>query len=122
MGRGEPQRHILSARCRAVHLHVGLFRYTLPHFLNTYHGAVRFAHIDCDLYSSTKEIFDHIFPRIVPGTVILFDEYVSHDGWQHDEFKAFQEAVAKHGWAFEYLAIGLLSGQAVIRIRESPYK
>ena len=23
------------------------------------------------------------------------------------EFKAFQEAVAKHGWVFEYLAIGM---------------
>eukprot|EP00746_Dinoflagellata_sp_MGD_P150015 gnl/MRDRNA2_/MRDRNA2_81968_c0_seq1.p1 gnl/MRDRNA2_/MRDRNA2_81968_c0~~gnl/MRDRNA2_/MRDRNA2_81968_c0_seq1.p1 ORF type:complete len:211 (+),score=41.57 gnl/MRDRNA2_/MRDRNA2_81968_c0_seq1:3-635(+) len=106
----------------AVQLHVGLFRDTLPPFLKAHHGPVRFMHIDCDLYSSTKDIFDHIFPRIGPGTVIVFDEYVMYPTWQDGEFKAFQEAVAQHGWVFEYLAISLFSKQAVVRIRENIYK
>ena len=42
-----------------------------------------------------------------------------HPTWQSDEFKAFKDAVAEHGWAFEYLAISLFSKQAAILIRES---
>jgi len=72
--------------------------------------------IDCDLYSSTKDIFDEVSERIVPGTVIIFDEYLMTPSWQDDEFKAFQEAVAKHGWTYEYLAFSIMTGQAIVRI------
>merc|ERR1711924_101780 len=63
-----------------VQLHAGLFKDTLPGSLKEHHGPVRFMNIDCDLYSSTKDIFDHIFARIVPVTIIIFDEYVMQFG------------------------------------------
>ena len=75
--------------------------------------------IDCDLYSSTRDIFDAAFERIVPGTVIVFDEYFMNPNWQQHEFRAFQEAVTKHGWTYEYVALSFYSGQAVVRITGS---
>jgi hypothetical protein len=34
-----------------------------------------FVHLDCDLYSSYKDCLDFFYPRLVPGGIILFDEY-----------------------------------------------
>jgi len=36
--------------------------------------------------------------------------------WKKHEYKAFQEAVESRGWSFEYLAISVISRQAVVRI------
>jgi hypothetical protein len=69
----------------------GWFEKTLPEFLGKQQGPVAFLHIDCDLYSSTKTIFDLLAPRIVRGTVIVFDEYFNYPGWQQHEHKAFEE-------------------------------
>lgn len=102
---------------RNVHLHVGLFADTLPRFLEQHPGPVRFMNVDCDLYSSTKTVLELLAERIVPGTVMLFDEYLFNRHWREDEFRAFQEAVAKFGWRYDYLAFGLLSKQAVVLMR-----
>lgn len=96
-----------------VRLHVGLFEDTLPGFLEGEPGPLRLTNIDCDLYSSTVTIFDNLAERIVPGSVIVFDEYIMNPRWQEDEFKAFQEACAAHGWRYEYLAFSPFSRQAV---------
>jgi tetratricopeptide (TPR) repeat protein len=99
-----------------VRLHPGLFERTLPGFLAEHPGPLRFANIDCDLYSSTRTVLTLLAPRIVPGTVIVFDEYLFTPHWRDDEFKAFREAVAAYGWRYEYLAFSLLSKQAVVRL------
>jgi Flp pilus assembly protein TadD len=100
-----------------VELHVGLFDATLPGFLaKEPERTVRFMNVDCDLYSSTKVALDLVGARVVPGTVIVFDEYIVNDRWAEDEFKAFQEAVKERGWGYEYLAFSVQNGQAVVRI------
>jgi hypothetical protein len=100
-----------------VQYHVGLFSDTLPGFLETCPGVpIRVMNIDCDLYSSTKDVLDSVFGRIVPGTVIIFDEYVINPHWKEDEYRAFQEAVEKYGWKYEYIGISLVSQQAIVRI------
>ena len=100
-----------------VQYHVGLFSDTLPGFLKDYPDEnIRFMNIDCDLYSSTKDIFDVVHDRVVPGTIIIFDEYVMNPNWKRDEYKAFQEAVVKYGWKYKYLGISLVSQQAVVQI------
>lgn len=101
-----------------VQFHKGIFSDTLPGFLDTHPGPIRLMNIDCDLYSSTKDIFEKVFDRVVPGTVIVFDEYLFTGSWKNDEYKAFQEAVEQHGWKYEYLAFNT-GGQAVIRIVDS---
>jgi len=41
-----------------VKIHEGYYDYSLPIFLNNHKESIAFMHIDCDLYSSTKTIFD----------------------------------------------------------------
>ncbi len=97
-------------------LHAGWFDQTLPKFLARHPGPVRFMNVDCDLYSSTRCVLELLAGRIVAGTVIVFDEYLLHQQWREDEFRAFREAVATNGWRYEYLCFGLTSKQAVVRI------
>lgn len=99
-----------------VTLHRGWFEHTLPEFLRSHAGPVRFMNVDCDIYSSTHTVLTLLADRILQGTVIVFDEYLGHESWRDDEFRAFQEAVARHGWRYEYVCIGFSTGQAVVRI------
>lgn len=86
-----------------VELIVGLFSETIPKFLKTVNGRkISLLHIDCDLYSSTKMVFEFLAPLIVPGTVIIFDEYFNYPGWRYHEFAAFQEFISERGLAYRY--------------------
>ncbi|MEJ1958384.1 MAG: class I SAM-dependent methyltransferase [Nitrosomonadales bacterium] len=100
-----------------VLLYAGWFEDTLPTFLKKHSGTVRFMNIDCDIYSSTKTILDLLANRIVPGTVIVFDEYIGNEFWREDEFKAFQEAVVRNNWDYEYLCFSFFTKQVVVRIK-----
>jgi tetratricopeptide (TPR) repeat protein len=100
-----------------VQLLAGWFEDTLPKFLEEHPGDVRFVNIDCDIYSSSKTVLDQLAPRIVPGSVIVFDEYIGNEHWREDEYKAFQEAVAKYGWEYEYLCFSAFTKQVVVRIK-----
>lgn len=80
----------------------GLFSDTLPAFAKQHTDPISFLHVDCDLYSSTADILDHLGDRLKPGSVILFDEYFNYPGWRQHEFKAFQEFVAKRSVAYRY--------------------
>jgi hypothetical protein len=97
-----------------VKLHVGLFEQTLPDFVKTHNGQVAFMHIDCDLYASTKTVFDFLENRINSGTVMQFDEYFNYPGWKNNEFKAFQEFITKSGLRYEYLGYDTHFSVAVI--------
>ncbi|ANN64797.1 hypothetical protein BHYOB78_00860 [Brachyspira hyodysenteriae ATCC 27164] len=83
----------------------GYFDKTLPDFLKEHQEKIIFIHIDCDLYSSTKIIFDNIYDRIIVGTIIIFDEYFNYPNWQNHEYKAFKEFCEKYNITYEYIAI-----------------
>lgn len=87
-----------------VLIHTGWFDDTLPGFTEQYQEKIALIHIDCDLYSSTREVFSHLKDRIVPGTVIIFDELWNYAGWETHEFRAFMELVAESDWNYKYLA------------------
>lgn len=89
-----------------VEFHVGWFDDTLPGFAKSYSGPFAFAHLDADLYSSTKSVFDHVGGWFVPGTVVVFDEYFGYHGWQRHEHKAFHEFLSLTGLSFEAISIG----------------
>lgn len=97
-----------------VFLHKGAFEDTLPGFMERHRAPVRFMNIDCDLYSSTRTVLELLGERIVPGTILVFDEYFGHEHWRDDEFKAFQEAVIKNHWNYDYVCFS--NKQAVLRI------
>lgn len=85
-----------------VELVTGWFSDTLPLFLSTHTGVVSFLHVDCDLYSSTKTIFDWLGPRLTTGSVIVFDEYWNYPGWRQHEHRAFLEYVERTGIKYQY--------------------
>jgi Methyltransferase domain len=97
-----------------VELHRGYFDTSLPAWLDKHPGSVAFIHFDCDLYSSSKTVFNLMAPRIVPGTVILFDEYFNYPNWEQHEFKAFQEFVETLRIKYTYL--GFARQQVAVRI------
>lgn len=99
-----------------VKLHVGWFDDTLPKFLEEHEGPVRLVNIDCDIYSSTKTVLDLLAPRIIVGSVLIFDEYIGNQHWREDEFKAFQEAVKSYGWTYEYISFSFFTKQVAVRI------
>jgi Methyltransferase domain len=89
-----------------VEFHVGWFDDTVPVFARQHRGPFAFAHLDADLYSSTKTVFDHLGDWFVPGTVVVFDEYFGYHGWQHHEHKAFHEFLTRTGLSFEAISMG----------------
>ena len=100
--------------CKLV---VGWFDQTLPGFKtnNIKNGPLALLHVDCDLYSSTVTILNELKDNIVPGTVIVFDEYINYPGWQLDEFKAWQEHCKMYGIKYEY--IGRVSKHQKVAVR-----
>lgn len=90
---------------RQIKWHVGLFKDTVPTFVEEYPQPLAFIHIDCDLYSSTKDVLMNINPLVRRGTVILFDELYNYNKnyWKEQEYKALMEYVKKHNRRFEYL-------------------
>jgi hypothetical protein len=100
-----------------VVLHKGWFDDVLPPFVSKHTEPVKLLHIDCDLYSSTKTIFSHLHKQIVPGTVIVFDEFIGYKSWQQDEFKAFTEASSAYSWEYELLAFSFVTKQVALIIK-----
>ena len=100
-----------------VRLVKGWFNETLPAFVKEHPEPCAFIHIDCDLYSSTKTVLDTLKNQIGTGTIISFDEYYNHPGWQDDgEYKAFNAFVTENNLKFEYVARSNL-GQVSVRIK-----
>jgi hypothetical protein len=79
---------------------VGLVQDTLGDFLEVHPGPLAFAHLDLDLYSSTKCALDAIAPRCVDGTVLLFDEIFGNS--DHEE-RAFLEFLEATDFDFEFV-------------------
>lgn len=96
----------------------GLFADTLPGFLESHPGQCSFIHIDCDLYKSTSDIFYALENRIVPGTIIVFDEFYNYPEWQKHEFKAFNEFIGRVKYQFKYIGYVPNNLQVAIIITE----
>jgi len=54
-----------------VRLIKGMFDETLP----KYQGRIALLHLDCDLYESYKMSLAILYDKVVPGGIIMFDEY-----------------------------------------------
>ena len=89
----------------------GYFSNTLPQFLYNMEIAgiekVKLVHIDCDLYSSTRDALFGIRSVLHSGAVIVFDEIMNHDRFLENELLAFFEFLYIEG--FDYRCIGAVS-------------
>ena len=94
---------------RKVNLVPGWFDQTVVPWLKDNIGVVSFLHVDCDLYSSTLDILNLLNDRIVPGTVIVFDEMYPWNGldrydlWEQGEFQALGEWIRHYQRTFRTL-------------------
>jgi hypothetical protein len=103
-----------------VRLVPGWFDQTLPGFVTEHREPVAFLHVDCDLYSSTRTIFSFLGERLVPGSVIVFDEFFNYPGWEDGEARAFRETVKALALEFEYLGYCHLGQQVAVRVLRNP--
>lgn len=99
-----------------VVLHKGWFDATVPPFFEQNRQPIAFMHVDCDIYSSTKCIFDHSWDLMRPGTIIQFDEYWNYAGWENHEHKAFLEMIRERGMTYEYIGQVSISEQVAVKI------
>jgi len=88
-----------------------LFEHTVPHFFKNNKQNIAFMHIDCDLYESTRIVFEHAAPFIVPGTIIMFDEIHGYPNYHEHEYKAWMEFVVEYNINFEWIAYRSGNGQ-----------
>jgi hypothetical protein len=85
-----------------VQLVKGWFSETVPDWLAKHQGNISFLHMDVDLYSSTDYVLGALNDRIVPGTVIAWDDLGmwddlknghtgGYDRWRHEEWLGMTE-------------------------------
>ena len=99
---------------------VGLFDESLPGFLAEHDEPVAFLHLDADLYSSTRTVLDLVGPRLVAGSVVLFDEYFNYPGWQAGEHRAWREYVNQAGLTFRYEGYTYNHEQLIVTVTGHP--
>lgn len=87
----------------SAHLVTGLFQDTLPSWRPP--TPVTFVHVDCDLYSATKCVFDHVATMLAPGAIVAFDEIFEYPGFEEHEALALYEAT-ESGLRWEPLFCG----------------
>ncbi len=91
-------------------LHTGLFKDTLP---EADMGVLSFVNIDCDLYSSTVTVLEHI--EVESGTIIIFDEYHGYPNYKQHERKAYREWSERTGIEIEWLAWGAMGALGQVK-------
>lgn len=101
-----------------VRLYKGWFKDVLPSFKSDVlvNKPIAFLHIDCDIYSSSKDVFNALGDNIVPGTVIVFDELYNYPGYENHEWKALKEFLEEKKLGIEFLAFNENHEQVAVKI------
>lgn len=81
---------------------VGRVQNELPGFLQAHPGPIRVAHFDMDTYQSSLDALRLIYPRLVTGSVIIFDEFFGYPLWREGEARAWMEFCDETGVEFKY--------------------
>lgn len=104
-----------------VVLYKGWFKDTIPEFLKNNSENVSFINVDCDIYSSCKDVLFLMNKRIVKGTIIRFDEMfdwgnakIRYDTWPDHEYKAMKEWIKKFKRKIHALSRDFRYGSAII--------
>ena len=82
---------------------IGWVNETLPAFLRMHPQNVSLVHVDCDIYSSTAQVFSMLESRLAPGAVLAFDELVNYPEYRDHELRALAELLLRTGRSFEVL-------------------
>ena len=91
-----------------VELIVGWFNETIDKFIKQHSNeTISLIHIDCDLYISTKIIFDKLGHLINKNTILIFDELINYPGYERGEMKAFYEFITQNNKNFKWIGSGI---------------
>lgn len=84
----------------------GYFSDTLDPFLAETPGEVAFVNVDCDIYSSTVDIFNALrkHNRLRVGLTIYFDELINYADYMWNESLALFELMEDTGYGVEWIA------------------
>ena len=90
-----------------VELIKGWFNETLVNFIQSKNKKVSFIHMDADLYSSTKYIFEVLKDYLDTDCIIVFDELVNYPGFDGDtgELKAFYEFITENEVDYQWIGM-----------------
>ena len=78
-----------------VHYHLGWFQKTLPRdHLDV--GPIAILRLDGDWYASTKVCLEYLYDKVVPGGIVIIDDYGTYEGCRKavDEFMARENVKA----------------------------
>lgn len=91
---------------------VGEYKDSLQELSRRYHGSVAFAHVDCDLHSSTKEVLSFLSHITPDGAVLVFDELIGVPRWESGEWLALSES----GILFDIIGVMPERGSVAVRV------
>lgn len=85
-------------------------------------GDLSVVHVDVDLYSSCLPVLAYLTPRLVDGTIIMFDDYFCYRGHpEHGVRRAFEEWSRKHESDFyvtQYVTYGWSGAAFIINLKD----
>ncbi len=101
-----------------VIVYKGMFKEVLPQFKNQVlkNEPIALLHVDSDTYESAKDTFKILGENIMPGTVIVFDEFYNYPRFEEYEWKAFQEFVKERKLKIQYVAFNKNHEQVAVKI------
>jgi O-methyltransferase len=104
--RGQVEALLSRMGLAEVDIHVGVFPEATGASLAG--GRFRFCHIDVDVYQSAKDVLAWVWPRLVPGGMVVFDDY----GFKGCEGVA--RLVEEEAGAADRILLRNLNGHAVL--------
>ena len=109
----------MPATAGHVQLHQGWFEETLPVFAAQLASPIALLHVDCDLYSSTRTVLQHLGPHLATGSLLVFDDFLAYEGFEEHVFRAAQEYFSASRQRFELVGAVLLGRAVAFRLKES---
>jgi hypothetical protein len=98
----------------SVELRKGWVQDTVAPFLAEEAGQpIALLHIDTDNYRPARYLLEIVKPRLVPGSIVAFDELIGYPNWQQHEYRALSEMLEPGSYEF----IAFTSRQSAIRIK-----
>ena len=95
---------------------VGKFENTLPVFFSESRPIASVINFDADLYSSTICALNFSKSVMDKDTILIFDELIINESWEHDEFKALNEFCFINDYSYEVIAISFFTKQVAVKL------
>ncbi len=94
----------------------GKFEETLPTFFSKPRAMASLINFDADLYSSTLFALNYSKSVIDEDTILIFDEFITNENWEQDEYRALNKFCSKNNLTYEVLAISYMTKQVAVKL------